>query len=102
MKKVAIICSFALVFVSALTIFTPSKANPKPTPPAPCRADLDGNGCVNTEDLLIWLACYSCYTNPGPGGCPGCHSSDINNDGVINWMDYQMILNEINQSCGCK
>lgn len=100
MKKVAIICSFALVLVSSLFLLTSANANPQPLP-AGCEGNMDTNPCVNNTDLLLWLDCYNCYTNYGWGGCNGCQRADFNGDHHINWLDYQIILNDINQSCGC-
>jgi hypothetical protein len=48
-------------------------------------ADINGDGVVNTEDLLLLLAAW--------GPCPGC-PEDINGDDVVNTADLLMLLAE--------
>jgi len=50
------------------------------TAPPPCAGDLDGNGMVNTVDLVNALAAW--------GACPTnrCHA-DIDGDGMIDLTD---------------
>jgi len=45
--------------------------------------DINGDGVVNTEDLLLLLAAW--------GDCPGC-PEDINGDGVVNTTDLLILL----------
>ena len=45
--------------------------------------DINGDGVVNTEDLLLLLAAW--------GDCPGC-PEDLNGDGVVNTTDLLMLL----------
>jgi hypothetical protein len=51
----------------------------------PCPADLDGDGVVDGEDLLILLSEW--------GPCAGC-DSDLNNDGVVDGEDLLILLSE--------
>lgn len=102
MKKVAFICSLALIFLLTLMLSTPQPVVAQQTPPVSsgCQADLNGDGAVTTADLLIWLACYECGSDGSIGDCPHCSAADFNNDHKINWMDYQILLNELNANCG--
>jgi hypothetical protein len=50
-------------------------------PPAP--GDIDGDGDVDTTDLLLLLAAW--------GPCPGC-PEDINGDGTVNTADLLLLL----------
>ena len=50
-------------------------------PPAP--GDIDGDGDVDTTDLLLLLAAW--------GPCPGC-PEDINGDGAVNTADLLLLL----------
>jgi hypothetical protein len=45
--------------------------------------DINGDGVINTEDLLLLLAAW--------GPCPGC-PEDINGDGVVNTEDLLLLL----------
>jgi len=49
-----------------------------------CPADLNGDGIVNSSDLLELLNSW--------GSCPGC-AADLNNDGVVNSSDLLELLN---------
>ena len=53
--------------------------------PQPCRADVNGDGSVNVEDLTDVILNW--------GKCPGC-PADVNGDGIVNVQDLtEVILN---------
>ena len=54
--------------------------------PAECRppGDVDGDGLVGVEDLLLLLADW--------GNCPGPCPTDLNNDGTVNVFDLLRLL----------
>ena len=60
--------------------------------PPPAAADLNGDGIVNTADLLIvinhWGPCPA-----APAACPGDASPPPNGDGVVNAGDLLMVIN---------
>jgi len=54
-------------------------------PPAdPCPGDINGDGFVNINDLLVLLGSW--------GPCEGC-PADLNGDGVVNIHDFLVLLN---------
>lgn len=50
-----------------------------------CPSDLNGDGVVNFDDVLIVLQVYA------EGGCDGC-PADVNGDGVVNLDDVLQVL----------
>jgi len=52
-----------------------------------CPADLNGDGVVNTADLLALLAAWG----DCPGGGEPC-PADINGDGIVNTVDLLILL----------
>lgn len=58
-------------------------------PPDECRADFNGDGAVNTQDVLAFL-------NAWAAGDP---SADFNGDGVVNTQDVLAFLNEWVAGC---
>ena len=57
--------------------------------PPPCRADFNGDGTVNTLDVLAFLNAWNA----------GDPDADINEDGVINTLDVLEFLNLWNAGC---
>jgi hypothetical protein len=55
-----------------------------------CAIDLDNNGSVTVEDILLVLTEYGCSS--------GC-SNDVNNDGGVNVSDILMILAGFGTDC---
>jgi len=55
-----------------------------------CTNDIDGNGMVTVDDLLLVLAEFGCLS--------GC-SADVTNDGFVNVSDLLSILSEFGQMC---
>ena len=53
------------------------------TGPAPCLADVNGDGAVNVNDLLAVLAAW---------GSPGASGEDINGDGIVDVADLLLLL----------
>lgn len=59
-------------------------------PLAPCRlADVDGNGCVGIEDLLLVLGLW------GSSNC----SADLDGDGVVGISDFLILLGNWTVNC---
>ena len=54
-----------------------------PSPPDACPEDLDGNGEINFNDLLLLLAAW--------GNCPGC-PEDIDGSGDVGFSDTLLLL----------
>ena len=50
---------------------------------SPCPADVDGNGAVAVDDLLLVLGNY---------GQTGPNEADINDDGIVNVDDLLMVI----------
>jgi hypothetical protein len=64
--------------------------NMRVTPaPAPCAADFNGDGSVNTLDVLAFLNAWSA----------GDPSGDFNGDGTINTLDVLAFLNAWSAGC---
>ncbi|VAX40687.1 hypothetical protein MNBD_PLANCTO03-1499 [hydrothermal vent metagenome] len=59
------------------------------TPPDDCIADFNGDGSVNTQDMLAFLNAWNA----------GDSSADINGDGEINTQDVLAFLNLWNIGC---
>ena len=59
-------------------------------PAAPCPADLNGDGVVNTLDVLAFLNAWSA----------GSDTADWNHDGQVNTLDVLGYLNDWNAGCG--
>jgi len=55
-----------------------------------CLGDLNGDGFVNVQDLLVMLADY---------GCNGVCAGDMNNDGTVNSADLLVLLSVFGQTC---
>jgi len=56
-------------------------------------ADIDGNGCVGSEDLTMLLAAWGAC---GKGKCP----EDLNKDGIVEGGDLVHVLAEWGVGCG--
>jgi len=61
-------------------------------PVPPCAGDLNGDGVVNTTDLVNFLAVFG---QPVPIG----HPADLNADGIINVLDLTIFLGAFGTSC---
>ena len=59
--------------------------------PLDCEGDLDGDGLVNINDLLIVLSDYGCIGD----GCEG----DSDNSGVVGIEDILNVLAAFGDSC---
>ena len=59
-------------------------------PNIPCPADVNRNGIVDDEDILIVLFAF---------GGEGFNSSDVNCDGIVDDADLLIILFEFGSSC---
>jgi hypothetical protein len=59
------------------------------TPPNDCIADFNGDGAVNTQDVLGFLNAWSA----------GDSSADINGDGTVNTQDVLAFLNLWSAGC---
>ena len=60
----------------------------EPCPAVGDPADIDGNGVVDTEDLLILLAAFGDCPQPCPPTCP----ADITGDCTVNTEDLLALL----------
>ncbi len=56
----------------------------------PCQADFDGDGDVDTQDVLSFINAWSL----------GLGIADINNDGVVDILDMTLFLNIWSVGCG--
>jgi len=59
----------------------------------PCPDDVNGDGTVNTLDLIDVLLCL------GQPGIPGCEAKDVNGDGVTNVLDLIDLLLAFGTAC---
>ena len=59
----------------------------------PCPDDVNGDGTVNTLDLIDVLLCL------GQPATPGCEAEDINGDGVVNVLDLIDVLLAFGTAC---
>ena len=59
----------------------------------PCPDDVNGDGTVNTLDLIDVLLCL------GQPGIPGCEAKDVNEDGTINVLDLIDLLLAFGAAC---
>lgn len=50
--------------------------------PAPCAADVDGDGFLDMADYAAFVACFE------GGACPTPPASDFNRDGFLDFFDY--------------
>jgi hypothetical protein len=56
--------------------------------------DVNGDGTVNIDDLIAWDAAYGTH----PGEPHWNEQADINNDGVVNEADAQLILDHYHET----
>lgn len=61
-------------------------------PALPCPADIDGNGAIDTADLVILLGNFGTPVPPGTGG-------DINGDGFVDTADLVVLLGVFGTVC---
>lgn len=61
-------------------------------PVPPCAGDLNGDGVVNTSDLVNFLAVFG---QP----VPIAHPADLNGDGIVNVLDLTIFLGAFGTSC---
>ncbi len=59
----------------------------------PCPDDVNGDGTVNTLDLIDVLLCL------GQPGIPGCEAKDVNEDGNVNVLDLIDLLLAFGTAC---
>jgi hypothetical protein len=62
-----------------------------PSEVSSCPEDLNGDGQVNTTDLLIFLGSYGCVGT--------CGAADINGDGYVNSTDLLILLGKYGTNC---
>ena len=60
--------------------------------PACLASDLNGNGSVDADDLLVVLAGFGCTEN--------CGSADLTLDGKVNLNDLLIFLSAFGSTCG--
>jgi hypothetical protein len=53
----------------------------------PMAGDIDGDGDIDSTDFTYFAICWF------GAGTDGCKSSDLNSDGVVNWLDLQIFAN---------
>jgi hypothetical protein len=68
------------------TVFPPGEIRGQVVEPAPCPADVDGNGAVDVDDLIAVILGWGC-TNP-PGPCP----ADVSGSGVVDVDDLIAVI----------
>jgi hypothetical protein len=59
--------------------------------PNPCPEDLNGDGFVNTIDLLLFISFYGCSS--------GCTDGDLNGDTVVNTVDLLIFISAYGTAC---
>lgn len=59
-----------------------------------CLADLDNDGNVNSQDLLVYLSCHGSSFTTG-----SCYRSDFDGDGIVGVSDQLFLLSMIGQRC---
>jgi hypothetical protein len=59
--------------------------------PNPCPEDLNGDGFVNTVDLLLFISFYGCSS--------GCTDGDLNGDTVVNTVDLLIFISAYGTIC---
>ncbi|MBL7943634.1 MAG: hypothetical protein JNM00_12755, partial [Flavobacteriales bacterium] len=59
--------------------------------PDPCPEDLNGDGSVNTTDLLLFMGAFGCNSSCGP--------EDLNGDGAVNTTDLLLFMGAFGTVC---
>jgi hypothetical protein len=59
--------------------------------PSPCPEDLNGDGFVNTVDLLLFISFYGCSS--------GCTDGDLNGDTIVNTVDLLIFISAYGTTC---
>ena len=57
-----------------------------------CATDFDGNGTVNTSDLLLFMASFGCTFD--------CGAFDLDSNGVVNTSDLLLMMASFGEECG--
>jgi len=73
------------------TGITPSSIQTWTPPPPPCAGDVNGDGSVNTNDLVQFLGNFGSAVPPGTGG-------DFDGNGAVDTADLVVLL--ANFGCG--
>jgi secreted trypsin-like serine protease len=60
---------------------------------APVYGDVNGSGCVDAADLAVITGFYGQATNPGN------QHADLNHDGVINFSDRLIVIQNLGEGC---
>ena len=58
-----------------------------------CDGDLDGDGVLGSSDAAVFSQCHGLATgiDVGPIDDPTCEESDMNSDGVVNDLDFNLL-----------
>lgn len=59
----------------------------------PVFGDVDGNGCVDTADVAVVSSFY------GQAATPANRHADLNRDGIINFSDRLIVLQNLGEGC---
>ena len=84
------------ITTSPTSVVTNHLFAPQLTPaPADCPADLDDNGMVTANDVLLALSQFGCSDAGTPGSC----ESDVDGDGIVGVNDILVVLSQFGSPC---